>query len=188
MGLTVRHPDGTQEAPAVLQDVLPVLEGNPKVHALFEIKGTPACPAVHALVQQLETALPQRIQIAALSLPVLTCVRQVSRIPVALVIAPQVTDAELERGQVARQMFSRDLERYGVSKEQSRETLRRAYAQNGNWDLLKSNEALQSAVRPLMPVTLVVDAPMLIEHAPRFGHRDCLVQCARSNPPCTICA
>lgn len=168
--LTVRHPDGTQQAPALLHDVLPILQAPSKVHALFEIKGTPACPAVHALVQQLESALPQRVQIAALSLPVLTCVRQVSRIPVALLIAPQVTDAELERAQVARQMFSKDLERYGVSQEQSRQTLRRAYAQNGNWDLLKSNEALQGALRPLMPVTVVVDAPMLLEYAPRFEH------------------
>lgn len=175
--LTVRHPDGTQEAPSVLEDVLPILSAHPKVHALLEIKGTPACPAVHALVQRVEAVLSQRVQISALSLPVLTCVRQVSTAPVALVIAPQVTDAELERAQPARQMFAKDLERYGVKPDQSRETLRRAYAQNGNWDLLKSPQQLQAALRPLAPVSVLVDAAMLsayqapLEHVHKNGVR-----------------
>jgi glycerophosphoryl diester phosphodiesterase len=164
--LTLRHPDGSVQTPNVLSDVLPILSAHPSATVLLEIKATPACAQVEALVRQAEQALPQRVRFASLSTAVLACVRQVSRAPVVLVFAPKVTDTDLQRSQAAQSMFAKDLERYGVSKEQSLATLRRAYAQNGNWDLLGSDAPLHSALRPLAPASVLLDAPMLMEHAP----------------------
>lgn len=162
--LRVVHPDASTQAPNVLQDVLPVLQAHPSAQLLLEIKSTPSCTQIQPIVQSAVQALPGRVRFAAISVPVLQCIRSQTSAPVVMVFAPHVTDADVQRAQIAQSVFAKDMQRYGVSQEQARATLRRSYAQNGNWDYLSDPPQLLSVLQQLAPATVLIDAPMLTEH------------------------